>query len=131
MKTLDKKFWMTIAILTVIGAGLRVLCCFWGFPYQLHPDENVIIENAMDMLSRHSWEAYIYNRPDQLEIKGNALLFSLFSWVKYHEPAYVAFEQHDTAFYMLARFFTVVFGTAMIPMTALLAICAVRRSVMR
>lgn len=120
MKTLDKKFWVIIAILTVIGAGLRILCCFWGFPYQLHPDENVIIKNAIDMLSRHSWEAYIYNRPDQLEIKGNAILFSLFSWVKYREPAYVAFEQHDTAFYMLARFFTVVFGTAMIPMTALL-----------
>ena len=74
----NKKYWKIIFFIMCIGAILRIGCCFWGHPYyQLHPDEGTIVNNAIDMLSRHSWEAYVYNRPDQFEIKCCSLIFQI------------------------------------------------------
>lgn len=112
----NKQLVFLIALFTIAGFILRVLCSFWGFPYQLHPDEPTIVDNTIDMLSRHSWEAFVYNRPDQFEIKCNAIIFTAFSWLKYHMPAHEAFASHTGAFYLLARLFTVFWGTAMIPL---------------
>ena len=111
-------FYLLIGIITVIGLYLRVLCCNWGAPLQLHPDEPTIVDSAIDMLERHSWEVNVYNRPDHFEIKCNALLFSVFSQIKYNIPAYEAFGEHKMAFYKLARMYTTFFGTAMIPLAA-------------
>ena len=84
----------------------------------LHPDEPTIVKNAIDMLVRHSWEAFVYNRPDQFEIKCNAFLFTLVSWLKYHVPAYIAFKTHEIVFYLTARIYTSLFGIALIPLAA-------------
>ena len=61
-----------LALITLGGLGLRLASCFWGYPMALHPDEFTIVDNAIDMLRRHSWLAFVYNRPDQFEIKCNA-----------------------------------------------------------
>lgn len=117
----EKKIVIVLLGITVLaGFILRFIYCFRGYPYQLHPDETTIVDNAIDMLRRHSWEAYVYNRPDQFEIKCNAFLFTAASWIKYRMPAYEAFELNKGAFYLLARFYTTIFGTAMIPMMYLL-----------
>lgn len=71
------------------------------------------------MLSRHSWEAYVYNRPDQFEIKCNAILFTVYSWLHYHMPASEAFALHKGNFYLVARIYTAFFGIGMIPLMAL------------
>lgn len=107
---------LLMGLMILAGFILRFIYCFRGYPYQLHPDEPTIVENAINMLSRHSWEAYVYNRPDQFEIKCNAFLFTAASWIRYHMPAYEAFELNKGAFYLVARFYTTMFGTAMIPM---------------
>ena len=110
-----------MALVTLCGLALRAASCFWGYPMALHPDELTIVDNAIDMLRRHSWLAYVYNRPDQFEIKCNAALFAIASRILFKVPAYEAFETHYMAFYVIARGFTTVFGTAMIPLAAMLA----------
>lgn len=79
------------------------------------------MDTTIQMLHNHSWEAQVYNRPDHFEIKWNSLLFSLYSWIRYHVPAYEAFNGHKMDFYIIARLFTAFFGTALIPLSALFA----------
>ena len=110
-----------LALITLGGLGLRLASCLWGYPMALHPDEFTIVDNAIDMLRRHSWLAFVYNRPDQFEIKCNAAIFAVASRILFGVPAYEAFETHYMAFYVIARGFTSIFGTAMIPLAALLA----------
>ncbi len=110
-----------LVLITFGGMGLRLASCFWGYPMALHPDEFTIVDNAIDMLRRHSWLAFVYNRPDQFEIKCNAVLFAMASRILFRAPAYEAFETHYMAFYVMARGFTTLFGTAMIPLAAVLA----------
>lgn len=120
-KLSQKQFWSMLSIITILGLILRIICCYWGYPYQLHPDEQTIVTNAIDMISRHSWEAYVYNRPDQFEIKCCAVIFQIFSYVKYGVSASDVFFSHMMDFYTLARFFTTVWGTLLIPLSALFA----------
>lgn len=120
-RVLNYGFWGAIGFLTLIAFVLRIKCCSWGYPLQIHSDEKAVVEWAVEMLGRHSWEAHFYDRPDHFEIKFDAVIFTIVSWIKYHKPAYEAFEEHKMAFYMLARAFTVMFGTALIPLTALYA----------
>ncbi len=110
-----------LVLITFCGMMFRLISCFWGYPLALHPDELTIVDNAIDMLRRHSWLAYVYNRPDQFEIKCNAALFAAASRVLFRAPAYEAFETHYMAFYVIARGFTALFGTAMIPLAGILA----------
>lgn len=109
---------LLIGAVTVTGMILRFLSCTWGAPLQLHADEWVIVENALSMLSKHTWFAESYNRPDQFEIKCDALIFTVYSWIRYHKPAYEVLDEHRMDFYILARGFTAVFGTLLIPLSA-------------
>ena len=115
----QKQFIFILSIITVIGAIIRIISCYWGYPLQLHPDEPTIVNNVVDMLRRHSWEAFVYNRPDQFEIKCNAILFSIISWIKFHVPAYETFKDYTMMYYLIARGFTSMFGIALIPLSAL------------
>ena len=65
--------------------------------------------------------AYSYSRPDQLEIKCDALIFQAASYLKYHMSADAAYDAHTFFFYFLGRMFTAAAGTALIPIMALLA----------
>ena len=47
-------------------------------------------------------------------------LFALASRILFKVPAYEAFETHYISFYVIARGYTTVFGTAMIPLAAVL-----------
>lgn len=58
---------------------------FWGKPLLLHPDEGATVNYVVEMLERHSWEAQSYDRPDHFEIKCDAILFTIVSWVKYEK----------------------------------------------
>ena len=113
-------FW---AVVMAAALVMRVIGCFWGFPMLLHPDEPATVDYAIEMLSRHSYMAVSFDRPDHFEIKCDALLFTVFSWLRYQMPAYEAFSQHPTFFYGIARLFTAFFGTLLIPVTAGLTHC--------
>lgn len=121
MKNAIKKnyIWLIISAITILSLGLRIKGCFWGYPLQLHVDEPVIVDYTVNMLWNHSWEAQVFDRPDHFEIKCDSIIFSIFSWIKYHKPAYEAYNEHMPVFYVLARIFTALFGTALIPLSAL------------
>ena len=112
-------FWV-VALLTFSGMVMRLASCFWGYPLALHPDELTIVDSAIDMIRRHSWLSYAYSHPDQFEIKCDAALFAIASRILFKIPAPEAFESHYMAFYVIARGYTAVFGTAMIPLAAIL-----------
>lgn len=101
----------------ILGAILRIMTCYWGYPYPLHPDEGIIVNSAIDMISRHSYEVSVYNRPDHFEIKCCALLFQIVSYTKYHVGANYAFSEHTMTFYLVARAFTTFFGVLTIGLT--------------
>ena len=121
-KVFRKNWFLLLTVLITAAAfGCRLVYCHWGYPLRLQPDEHAIVDKAMEMLSRHSWEADQYNRPDHFEIKCNSIIFTALSWVKFHKPAYEAFPEYTTYFYLRARYFTAVFGTALVPLVGALA----------
>ena len=61
----------------------------------------------------------MYDRPDHFEIKCNSVLFTIVSYLKYGVPAYEAFDEHTGVFYLIARLYTTVFGTLLVPLVAL------------
>ena len=121
-KLFRKNWFLLITVLITAAAfGCRLVYCHWGYPLRLQPDEHAIVDKAMEMLSRHSWEADQYNRPDHFEIKCNSIIFTALSWMKFHKPAYEAFPEYTTYFYLRARYFSAVFGTALVPLVGALA----------
>lgn len=102
-----------VFILLTIGAIIRILSCYYGYPYLdlVHPDEHTIVDGAINMISNHSYIAYTYNRPDQFEVKCNVILFQIFSYIKYHMCAHhiINLEPKET-FYFIARLYTAFFG---------------------
>lgn len=64
--------WLLVT-LTIAAFVVRILGCFWGFPLQLHPDEPATVDYAIEMLSRHSWMAQSFDRPDHFEFNATQL----------------------------------------------------------
>lgn len=110
------KYYVFLFFLCLIALIIRLKCCFWGFPIHTHPDEFATVDYTIEMLERHSWEAQIYNRPDHFEIKLDAVVFTIASWLVYKQPAYEAFKDHEMTFYLLARGMTSLFGVGIIPL---------------
>lgn len=109
-----KRELIILTAIVAVGAIIRFLSCFWGYPYQLHPDEPLIVDKAMDMISRHSYEPQVFIRPDHFEIKCCAVLFQIVSYVLYHVSAPAAFAEHRMVFFLVARAYTAVFGVLLI-----------------
>lgn len=109
--------WYIFVAILFWGLYLRFKACYWGMPYRLHPDEGTIVIRAIDMLSRNSWEAHSFERPDQIEIKICSILFQIVSHIRYGCDAEEAWNQGNIDFfYLTARRFTAVCGTLMIPL---------------
>ena len=119
IKEVKNRMWL--AIMVVTGFIMRILSCFWGFPYLLHPDEEYIVERTVEMLGRKSWEADVYEWPGHFLIKIDAVLFWIISKLRYHEMVVDAFENHRILFYYAARSVTCIFGAAMIVLAYLIA----------
>lgn len=79
----------------------------------LHPDEHAFIAPIVDMVSRHSWEATFYARPDQFEAKCLALPYLLLAKAVYGMPIAEAFKEHEFAFLLIARAYTALFGAGL------------------
>lgn len=119
IKRIGKKLWLILMV--GIGFILRIMACFWGFPYLLHPDEEYIVERTIDMIDRSSWEANVYEWPGHLLIKIDSIIFSFITSYKYHDVPLETFAEHRIMYYYAARFVTCLFGTAMIILAYLIA----------
>jgi Dolichyl-phosphate-mannose-protein mannosyltransferase len=103
----------------LVGALLRIMGVRFGLPLHVHPDEWVVVRNAVDLAARNSFEPGYFGHPDHFLIKLGYLLFSAYSHVVYGLPADVTFSSHPGDFYVLARLMTVTFGILMIPLAYL------------
>jgi len=74
----------------ILAALLFRLNAAWGLPVRLHPDEGVIVNDALRLARTGSFEPRLLNRPDHLMIKLSALAYkfcaivsgkSVSSWV--------------------------------------------------
>lgn len=92
----------------------------WGLPTPLHPDEGTIVDTAIRMAERHSFEPNVFFRPDHLEIKINMIVYSLISFIFYGMSVGELAQVHKEVFFLTARIITAFFGTEMIFMSYLI-----------
>ena len=114
----DRIRWGLLATL-LGGAALRLTGVAWGLPFPLHSDEWVVVEGAIDMAQRNSFEPPFFMRPDHLEMQLSYLVFQAWSHLVAGVSPEVAFASDPAPFYALARTVTAVLGTAMIPVAYL------------
>ncbi len=114
---------ISLAVILVVGAVLRFVGLSFGFPFRTHPDEWAIVDAAMEMAQRHSFEPATFYRPDHFEIKLNFLIDSLYSQVRYGLPLELAWDKHEMAFVLIGRGISAAFGVGCV----LLAFLIVRR----
>lgn len=98
----------------VVGAVLRVAGVAWGLPQTLHPDEGVIVNTAIDMAKRHSFEPWDFHRPDHVEIKLSYLAYVVYARLFAGDSVGAAFDENAGAFYVISRLITAAFGVASI-----------------
>jgi len=115
----DLLTWLTVAVVTA-GTILRFAGIGWGLPLQLHADEWVVVEGAIDMAARNSFEPPFFFRPDHLETQASYLLFQAWSHLFGGGSPEVLFAENQAPFYALARAVSALFGSAMIPVAALI-----------
>src|ERR1035437_1235638 len=75
--------WVSTALTLIIlgGAVVRLVGGSWGLPLELHPDEWVIFDGAIDMAKRHSFELPYYFRPDHVEMQLSNLAYLAYSYL--------------------------------------------------
>lgn len=112
-------------MLVVVGVGLfgvlmRMSGWTWGLPERFHPDEFVIVDGALDLAHRGSFEPSYYFRPDHVEIQLNYIAYTLYSHLFMHMPVEAAYDSHPGRFLLISRAITTVFGIAMIVLAYLI-----------
>ena len=109
----DLIVWGLLAI-TIVGGVLRFAGIGWGLPFALHADEWVVVEGAIDMAQRNSFEPPHFFRPDHLETQLSYLAFQAWSHLFGGGSPEVLFAVDPAPFYALARAVTAALGTASI-----------------
>lgn len=89
---------------------LRFVAAHFGLPADLHPDERVIVNGALDMVDRHSFEPPYYMRPDHLEMKINYLLYVLYAKGVLGMTVADGFRAHPGYFRLISRTVTIAFS---------------------
>lgn len=102
-----------LPIILIVGLLLRALGVMWGLPFQLHPDEWVIFDGAIDMAKRNSFEPQLFLRPDHVEIKLSYLAYVAYGVVQ-GAPVDVLAAADMTPFIAISRSITVAIGVATI-----------------
>ena len=71
----------------ILGTFLRFNGIFWGYPYVLHADEGAIVNRAISMVEKGTFEAPGYETPGNIIKKFLALLIKHFQ-VSVIKPAF-------------------------------------------
>lgn len=108
--------WMSTALTLIIlaGAVVRFAGGGWGLPLHLHPDEWVIVQGAIDMATRHSFEPPYYFRPDHLEMQLSNLSYLAYAHLLHGESPQSMYPSDPAPFILISRSITACFGIAMI-----------------
>lgn len=120
MRALIVRTPVIVALIVLAGAILRMVGLTWGLPQQLNPDEWVIVQGALDLAARNSFEPSIFLRPDHLEIQLSYLAYTAYSWVFTGGPVEAAYAADPGTFLLISRLITSLFGTGMIVLAFLI-----------
>jgi hypothetical protein len=108
--------WVSTALTLIIlgGAVARLVGGSWGLPLELHPDEWVIVDGAIDMARRHSFEPPYYFRPDHVEMQLSNLAYLAYSYLFHGFSPEALYASDPAPFILISRTITACFGVAMI-----------------
>jgi len=101
-----------IALIVFIGMTLRVLIIVGAFPNLLLSDEINVVEPAISLLRDNTYICKAYFHPDHIQIKFCAVLFDLYARIRHGVSA--SELGGIPAFYVIARLFSALCGTALI-----------------
>jgi len=108
--------WVSTALTLIIlgGALARFLGGSWGLPLELHPDEWVIVQGAIEMATRHSFEPAYFFRPDHVEIQLSNLAYLAYAQLFHGSSPQSVYASNPAPFILISRTITACFGVAMI-----------------
>jgi hypothetical protein len=111
-----RTYWVSVSLtlIVVAGAAVRLVGIAWGLPLRLHPDEWVIVDGAIDMARRHSFEPPYYFRPDHVETQLSNLAYLAYSYIFHGSSPQALFANNQTPFFLISRSITACFGVGMI-----------------
>ena len=115
-------YWIPAALTVIVlgGAAARLLGSNWGLPLELHPDEPVIVQGALDMVKRHSFEPAMYYRPDHVEIQLSYLAYMAYGLLFHGTSPDILYASDPAPFLLISRMITECFGIAMIVLAYLI-----------
>ena len=106
---------MILISIVIVGAFLRFVGTNFGLPVKLHPDEMYIVDDAARLAGERSFETKVYNRPNHISIKANALMYMFIDDVKYNSENAEAFQDNfdkkTSVFYLASRFLSALLST--------------------
>lgn len=108
--------WRLAVVLSalLLGVALRFLGLNWGLPFQLNPDEWVIVMGALDLAQRNSFEPSLYFRPDHVEIQLSYLAYQAYAHLFVHAPVELAYAADPGVFLLISRAITALFGVVLV-----------------
>ena len=109
----DLTRWL-FAATVVLGSAVRLIGLSWGLPLTLHADEWVVVNGAIDMSARNSFEPGYFFRPDHLEMQLSYIAYQAYSHLFHGVSPEVWFAQDAAPFYLISRLVTAMLGIAMI-----------------
>jgi hypothetical protein len=108
---------LVVAVLAgAAGIALRLSGLAWGLPARLHPDEWVIVDGALDLAARNSFEPTYFMRPDHLEIQLSYIAYQFHAHVVMGTGVQSAYAADPDAFLVISRLITALFGIAALPL---------------
>ena len=103
-----------VLMIASVATAMRLAAVPWGLPFGLNPDEDVIIEGAVDMASRNSFEPTSFDRPDHVELKLSNIAYLAFAVLAKGMTVEAAFAEDPTPFFVISRTITVAFSVALV-----------------
>lgn len=103
---------LSLGLIVLVAAVIRVLGTGFGFPLLFHPDEWAVVDGAIDMARRNSFEPPWSLRPDHVEMKIDYVVFAGYAAVVKGMSIEAAFALDPVPFYWMARLVTATFGVA-------------------
>lgn len=107
---------VVLAALILLGAVMRIAACWKGYPELQGADESIVVNQAIKLLESHSLQVDFYDWPAHLLIKACAVIFEVYSQLRFGQSAVEIYALNPASFYVLARGFTALLGTLMIPL---------------
>lgn len=107
---------LVLVLATVLATTLRIVGLTWGLPASLHHDEWVVVEGAIGMAQRNSFEPALFMRPDHVEIKLSYLVYAVIAHLGFQTSIEAAYAADPSVFLLASRTVTAVFGIAQVPL---------------